>query len=98
MVYDCVRAIPRGRVATYGQIALRCGSPKASREVGYALHANPQPGIIPCHRVVNRHGYLSSGFAFGGIEAQKRLLEQEGVFVDEKYVVDLKMYQEKFTI
>lgn len=91
-IYQIVKEIPRGKVMTYGQIALLCGSPRASRIVGYALHSNPSPGEIPCHRVVNRFGCLSGGFAFGGIEIQKALLEGEGIFVDEEYRVDLKKY------
>lgn len=51
-VYAVVKQIPKGKVATYGQIALLCGNPRAARAVGYALHCNPEPGIIPCHRVV----------------------------------------------
>ena len=51
IVYEQVKRIPKGKVATYGQIALMCGSPRASRAVGYALHFNPYPGVIPCHRV-----------------------------------------------
>lgn len=53
-VYENVKRIPKGKVATYGQIAALCGSPMAARAVGYALHANPDPSDIPCHRVVNR--------------------------------------------
>lgn len=92
VVYEQVIKIPKGKVATYGQIAFLCGSPKASRAVGYALHFNPKPGEIPCHRVVNRFGFLAGRFAFGGIDEQKRLLESEGVFVNEDYMVDLKKY------
>ncbi len=91
-VYDVVVKIPKGKVATYGQIAVYCGSPRASRAVGYALHFNPRPGIIPCHRVVNRFGKLAPVFAFGGIDAQKNLLLSEGVEVDENYMVDLEKY------
>ncbi|OQB14030.1 MAG: Methylated-DNA--protein-cysteine methyltransferase [Firmicutes bacterium ADurb.Bin193] len=91
-VYETVMQIPLGKVATYGQIASKCGSPRSARVVGWALHVNPRPGIIPCHRVVNRKGYLSGGFAFGGIEVQKTLLEGEGVAVDESYCVDLEKY------
>ena len=63
--------------------------------VGYALHVNPRPGIIPCHRVVNRWGRLAPGFAFGGADVQKELLEKEGVLVFQKegqYCVDLCEY------
>ncbi len=90
-VYEAVCRIPKGKVATYGQIAMLAGSPRASRVVGYALHVNPKPGVIPCHRVVNREGRLAPSFAFGGTDAQQRLLEGEGVSVQDGYV-DLKRY------
>ena len=54
-------------------------APAAARFVGFALHANPEPGVIPCHRVVFRDGSLAPGFAFGGEERQRELLEAEGV-------------------
>lgn len=95
LVYDVVKEIPCGKVATYGQIAAMCGSPKASRAVGYALHFNPMPGIIPCHRVVNRFGQLAQSFAFGGIERQKELLEEELVEVSDDFTVNLLKYQWK---
>lgn len=91
-VYKAVSEIPRGKVATYGKIARMCASPRASRIVGGALHKNPLPGVIPCHRVVNRFGGLAPDFAFGGKDAQKALLNAEGVFVDENYTVDLEKY------
>ena len=91
-VYETVQMIPMGRVASYGQIALLCGNPRASRAVGYALHRNPLPGVIPCHRVVNREGRLAPAFAFGGEDVQRSLLEAEGVRVDEEGYVDMKMY------
>ncbi len=84
LVYEAVRLIPEGKVASYGQIAKLCGSPRSSRAVGYALHVNPLPGIVPCHRVVNREGRLAPAFAFGGALVQKELLEREGVEVFEK--------------
>lgn len=91
-VYEAVQLIPRGKVATYGQIARMIGAPRSSRAVGYALHANPRPGVIPCHRVVNREGRLAPAFAFGGPEIQAQLLESEGVEVDENFTVDLEKY------
>lgn len=91
-VYEIVKRIPRGKVATYGQIAAISGSPKASRAVGYALHFNPTPGVIPCHRVVNRNGRLAPAFAFGGIDAQRKLLTAEGVEVNADGTVDLDKY------
>ncbi len=78
-VYDMVCQIPRGTVATYGQIARLVGEPRGARLVGYALHGNPQPGVIPCHRVVFADGSLASAFAFGGEGVQRELLEGEGV-------------------
>jgi len=91
-VYDVVSNIPCGKVATYGQVARLAGNPRASRAVGYALHVNPQPGVIPCHRVVNREGRLAPAFAFGGTDAQKALLEQEGVAVNEDGYIDIMKY------
>ena len=78
-VYEVVRRIPKGKVATYGQVAALAGAPRNARFVGYALHSNPEPGVIPCHRVVFRDGSLAPGFAFGGPERQRLLLEEEGV-------------------
>lgn len=91
-VYEAVQLIPRGKVATYGQIARMIGAPRSSRAVGYALHVNPRPGVIPCHRVVNREGRLAPAFAFGGPEIQAQLLESEGVEVGEDFIVDLGKY------
>ncbi|MFI3228248.1 MAG: MGMT family protein [Clostridia bacterium] len=91
-VYDVVRKIPSGKVATYGQIAMLCGSPRASRAVGYALHNNKNPDEIHCYRIVNREGNLAKSFAFGGVEIQKALLESDGICVSEDNKVDLKKY------
>ena len=91
-IYAAVCEIPRGRVATYGQVAAMAGNGGAARAVGNALHRNPAPGLIPCHRVVNARGRLAPDFAFGGIDAQKSLLEAEGVEVTDGFV-DLKKYQ-----
>ena len=91
--YQVVCAIPRGKVATYGQVALLAGHPRAARFVGYALHANPKPGVIPCHRVVFKDGGLASAFAFGGPEVQRDLLEQEGVSFTPDGRVDMPACQ-----
>ena len=91
-VYAAVKRIPRGKVATYGQVAAAAGNGGAARAVGNALHINPSPGAIPCHRVVNAKGRLAPHFAFGGDEEQQRLLEAEGVIVRDHHV-DLKTYQ-----
>lgn len=86
-VYDVVEQIPEGMVATYGQVARLVGEPRKARFVGFALHSNPRPGIVPCHRVVFADGRITDGFAFGGSEAQRALLENEGVpFVDDTHV------------
>ncbi len=90
-VYEYVARVPRGKVVTYGQVAAAIGAPRCARQVGWALHVNPQPGIIPCHRVVNREGRLAPAFAFGGTDAQARLLEAEGVEVCDGFV-DLEKY------
>ena len=90
-VYEYVGRVPRGRVVTYGQVAAAIGAPRCARQVGWALHANPAPGVIPCHRVVDRTGRLAPAFAFGGAGAQQALLEAEGVAVREGRV-DLSLY------
>ena len=92
-VYEVVRRIPKGKVATYGQVAALAGAPRNARFVGYALHSNPEPGVIPCHSVVDRLGRPSSAFAFGGVQVQLELLRQEGVEADENGRIDLDKYQ-----
>jgi methylated-DNA-protein-cysteine methyltransferase-like protein len=84
-VYEEVKKIPSGRVATYGEVARILGS-RDARRVGWALHANTSSDV-PCHRVVNKDGRLAENFAFDGAEEQRRRLELEGVqFVDECHV------------
>ncbi len=78
-IYAVVRQIPRGTVASYGQIARLAGNPRWSRVVGYALHVNPDPEGIPCYRVVTKDGRTSPAFAFGGGDVQRALLEADGV-------------------
>ena len=73
-VYEVVEQIPEGMVATYGQVA---------------LHSNPRPGQIPCHRVVFADGRICEGFAFGGPDAQRELLMGEGVTFTDPMHVDL---------
>ncbi len=91
-VYRTVKLVPEGKVATYGQIAFMSGHKGAARAVGNALHVNPYFGEVPCHRVVNSQGRLAPSFAFGGIDAQKTMLEREGVEVTDGKV-DLEKYQ-----
>lgn len=78
-IYEAARQVPRGRVASYGQIAAMAGNPRGARAVGWALHNNPEPNGIPCHRVVFKDGSVCTGYAFGGPEVQRGLLEAEGV-------------------
>lgn len=90
-IYDAVYNIPKGKVATYGQVAALAGNPKMSRAVGNALHKNPDPDRIPCYRVVNSKGELSGAFAFGGKNVQAERLMAEGIEVVNGRV-DLKKY------
>ena len=90
-IYEAVKKIPKGHVASYGRIAEMAGEPKMARAVGNALHNNPDPENIPCFRVVNSKGELSGAFAFGGKDEQARRLIKDGVeVVDGK--VDLSKY------
>ena len=91
--YELVVQIPRGEVATYGDIAKVVGV--SPRYIGYILHNNPYPGRVPCHRVVNSEGRVAASFAFGGGLAQQKLLEAEGVaFHDGR--LDLRTYRHYF--
>lgn len=91
-VYAFLQTIPRGKVATYGQIAAHLGNKRLSRVVGNILHSNPDPEKYPCHRVVNSKGQVAKQFAFGGAAAQRRLLEQEGVLFESNGSIDLEEY------
>ena len=93
-IYEAVKQIPYGQVATYAQIAEVAGNKKMSRAVGNALHKNPDPDNIPCFRVVNSKGELSGEFAFGGIGQQAKLLEAEGIEVKDGKV-NLEEFQWK---
>lgn len=93
-IYEIVRRIPRGKVATYGQIAAMAGNRRLARVVGYALHANPDGERTPCYRVVNREGRVSKAFVFGGENRQIALLEADGIEVKDG-CVDLSRYQWK---
>lgn len=90
-IYEAVKKIPKGYVATYGQVAELAGDKKMARAVGNALHRNPDPEHIPCFRVVNAKGELAGAFAFGGGDAQAELLRRDGVEVADGRV-DLKKY------
>ncbi|MBX4198340.1 MGMT family protein [Candidatus Parcubacteria bacterium] len=95
-VYTIAQQIPKGKVATYGQLAKMAGSPRAARAVGMSMKCNPDASIIPCHRVVASNGRLV-GYAFGGIQTKKQKLLNEGVaFI--KDTVDLNVSQWRVTI
>jgi len=88
-----VRRIPRGRVATYGQIATLAGFPRQPRLVGYALHALQAGTRVPWHRVVNAQGMISTRSRGSGAASQRRLLEREGVRFDERARLALHKYR-----
>lgn len=89
-IYALAKQIPKGKVATYGQLATLAGSPGASRAVGMCMSTNKTPETTPCHRVVASNGKLT-GYAFGGINKKKEILEKEGIlFTSDR--VDLKKY------
>ena len=90
-IYEAVKKIPKGCVATYAQVAEMAGDRKMARAVGNALHKNPDPEHIPCFRVVNAKGELSGAFAFGGAGEQARRLEEDGIEVQDGKV-DLTRY------
>lgn len=92
MIYDIVRQIPEGKVATYGQVAELAGNCRWARVVGYALHAIPPESDIPWHRVVKKDGEVFGGAESSGGKYQTRLLLQEGVGFIDGYV-DMKKYQ-----
>ncbi len=92
-IYDVVKKIPKGRVASYGTVAAMAGNPRWARVVGYALHVNPEPGKIPCHRVVTKNGNVSHAFAFGGENMQRLLLSEEGIEFLPDGRIDMKKYE-----
>lgn len=89
-VYGLVSKIPKGKVTTYGALARIVGVDP--RVIGFALHANKNTSRVPCHRVINSKGRISNGYAFGGPNVQKKMLETEGVRFDEKENVNLEEY------
>lgn len=93
-IYEAVKRIPKGCVATYGQVAAMAGDKKMARAVGNALHKNPDPEHIPCYRVVNSKGELAGAFAFGGENVQADRLMADGIEVVNGKV-DLNKYQMK---
>jgi methylated-DNA-protein-cysteine methyltransferase-like protein len=93
LIWRWVRKIPRGRVATYGQIAVLAGLEGHARQVGYALHNLPPRSNVPWHRVVNARGEISPRSAGDSHELQRLLLEAEGVEMDLRGRIDLKVFR-----
>jgi len=96
-VYTIVQLIPKGKVTTYGDIANFIGL-NGVRVVGWALNKNPDPGTIPCHRVVTKQGRVSKSFAFGGENEQVFLLKNEGVGFKNDFEVNMDKYGFKFSL
>lgn len=91
-VYAYLKTIPKGKVTTYGQIAAALGNKHLARTVGNILHHNPDPAQYPCHRVVNSRGRVAEHYAFGGGEAQRKRLEDEGIVFEKNGSIDLEKY------
>lgn len=91
-IYEVVKDIPVGTVMSYGQVARLAGNHRGARAVGFALHNNPEPEVIPCHRVVFKDGGVCTGYAFGGADVQRRLLEEEGIAFLTDGRVDMKKF------
>jgi len=96
-IYDLTKKIPRGKVATYGQLAQLAGSPGAARAVGMCMKTNPNAPVVPCHRVVASDGSLTGYSAGNGISTKQKMLQQEGV-VFLKNKVDLHKSQWRYTL
>ncbi|MCL2234537.1 MAG: MGMT family protein [Firmicutes bacterium] len=93
--YEVVKSIPKGKVASYGLVAHLAGFHRCARHVGWALHSNPDPDNIPCHRVVKKDGSLSEAFAFGGIHRHAELLKEDGIEISSNMKVDMKKFEWK---
>ena len=91
-VFAFLKTIPKGKVTTYGRIAVYLGNKHLARAVGNILHDNPDPSQFPCHRVVNSKGKVADNYAFGGPAAQRERLENEGIVFESNGSIDLKKY------
>lgn len=89
-VYDLLTKVPKGKVVTYKQLALAAGT--GPRAIGRILHHNVEPETYPCHRCIKSDGSLASGYAFGGLDVQRQLLEAEGVVFKKNGKVDLQKF------
>jgi methylated-DNA-protein-cysteine methyltransferase-like protein len=93
LIYAVVRRIPRGRVASYGQVAALAGLPRHARQVGYALHALPEGSDVPWHRVINARGEVSPRATPGWDRLQVALLRRERVLGARSHRVDLERFR-----
>ena len=91
-VYQVVRRIPQGKVATYGQVASILGKPRGARTVGWALHSIPEGSDVPWQRVINARGIITLDAHGPGGAIQRALLEAEGIVFDEQGRIDLEVY------
>ncbi|MDE2025588.1 MAG: MGMT family protein [Patescibacteria group bacterium] len=89
-IYEVVKKIPLGKVMTYKQVSI-LANVATPRVVGFALHVNKDPKNIPCHRVVFSNGALTSGYAFGGLDVQRKKLEEEGIVFTTEGIIDLQI-------
>ncbi|HXT00270.1 MAG TPA: MGMT family protein [Elusimicrobiota bacterium] len=92
-IYAVVRRVPRGRVATYGQVAALAGLPRHARQVGYALHSLPDDAEVPWQRIVNSKGEISARCHPYAVPQQRELLESEGVKFDKTGRIPLERFQ-----
>jgi methylated-DNA-protein-cysteine methyltransferase-like protein len=93
--YEIIKKIPKGKVATYGQIAALAGYPGYARQVGYALNSLPEGSDVPWHRVINSKGMVSVRKTGGHENIQRILLEDDGIIFDKNHRVSLKKFQWK---
>jgi methylated-DNA-protein-cysteine methyltransferase-like protein len=91
-IWAIVKQIPRGKVATYGQVADLAGIPRHARQVGYAMHALPSGSAVPWHRVVNAKGEVSPRAVAEWADIQRQLLEDEEVYADARGRIDLRAH------
>lgn len=91
-VYDLVRQIPKGKATSYGAIAKALGAPKSSRVVGYAMNHSHTYDDVPAHRVVNRNGVLTGKHHFSTSDAMQRLLEDEGIKVENDQIINFEKH------
>ena len=95
-VYEIVSRIPKGRVASYGQIAFLLGKPRSARMVGLAMSCAPPDPDLPCHRVVSGSGRLAPGHVFGGPDRQRALLEAEGITFRQNGCIEIGKHRWEF--